>query len=62
MGDADELYEDDEPVERVLAIFDSGDKGVTGQVRGWNATLDVPGPAQPFRASSTSVSGNVVAH
>ena len=61
MSDANDFYEDDEPVERITAIFESGEKGVTGQVRGWTATLSSPSVTGPFSGSSTSMSGNLVA-
>jgi hypothetical protein len=42
--DADDFYEDDEPVEKIMAAFERGEKGVTASPsRGINETVMVPG-------------------
>ena len=42
MATTGEFYEDDEPVEDVLAAFDAGQKVVTGKRSGWTSYLRLP--------------------
>jgi hypothetical protein len=42
--DSDDFYEDDEPVEEIMAAFERGEKGVTAPPsHGVNETIIVPG-------------------
>jgi hypothetical protein len=42
--DSDDFYEDDEPLEEIVAAFERGEKGLTAPPpRGFNETLTVPG-------------------
>ncbi|MEV7970698.1 hypothetical protein AB0O34_32620 [Sphaerisporangium sp. NPDC088356] len=56
---ADDFYEDDEPIEQVLAAFERGDKRLTRRPnRGFNEHLSLFGVA----VSETSTSGVLVGH
>ena len=35
----DDFYEDDEPIDKVRARCEAGEKGLTGPRRGWTKTL-----------------------
>jgi hypothetical protein len=54
-----DFYEEDEPVEKILAIFEAGEKGLTGAVRGWTATL--PAVRLPGRHPLTEPGTNELA-
>ena len=43
--DADEFYEDDEPVAKIIDAFERGTKGLTGPTNGWTEHVDLPGTA-----------------
>jgi hypothetical protein len=56
--DPDSFYEDDEPVEEILAAFERGEKGVTKRPpRGYNETLRVPGLTPTLSRSSNRTLG-----
>lgn len=61
--DPNGFYEDDEPIDEIVAAFQRGEKGVTGEsARGVNETLIVPGgplvTVAPNRATGTPVINN----
>lgn len=42
-----DFYEDDEPIEKIKAIFERGEKVRTARPRGQTAYLEVPGLPPP---------------
>ena len=55
VGDDNDFYEDDEPVQKIRARFDAGEKGLTGRRRGWNRTLTFTDPlATGYLAQQTT--------
>jgi hypothetical protein len=39
-AEANDFYEDDEPIAKLVGIFEAGEKGLTGPVvRGWNHSI-----------------------
>lgn len=49
-----DFYEDDEPVEDVIAIFDRGEKVRTVRPRGRTERLDVPAAVWPSHGTWTT--------
>jgi hypothetical protein len=62
MTPSSEFYEEDEPVEAIVAAFERGERGVTARPRGWTRYLMIgrPGGGR-FVSPTTHASGHVVA-